>query len=107
MFEGEKQLRGYLSNVSTRLEVNGNFIGTTIDSDRLVYKIREAGQEKNLTIGNDFFSVVFGQDTFERKNGPYGLKYYFYLNEAVGHRQVADKKVKYVPEYLVQFDHLR
>ena len=107
MFESEKSLRGYLSNVSSRLEVGGNFIGTTIDSDRLVYKIREAGAEKNLTIGNDFFSVVFGQDTFDRKNGPFGLKYYFYLSDAVGHFQVADKKVKYVPEYLVQFDYLR
>ena len=60
MFEGESTLRGYLNNVAQRLEVGGAFIGTTIDSDRLVSKIREAGSEKNLTIGNNFFSVVFG-----------------------------------------------
>ena len=60
MFEGEKTLRGYLRNVAQRLEVGGTFIGTTIDSDRLVGKIREAGAGKNLTIGNKFFSVVFG-----------------------------------------------
>ena len=60
MFSGERSLRGFLANVSSRLEVNGCFIGTTIDSDRLVYKIREAGQEKNLTIGNNFYSIVFG-----------------------------------------------
>ena len=60
MFSCERALRGFLANVSSRLEVNGVFIGTTIDSDRLVYKIREAGQEKNLTIGNDFYSIVFG-----------------------------------------------
>ena len=106
MFEGERSLRGFLSNVSSRLEVGGCFIGTTIDSDRLVSKIREAGAEKNLTIGNKFYSVVFGQDTFDRKNGPFGLKYYFYLCDAVGHSMVADKAVKYVPEYLVQFDYL-
>ena len=52
MFEDEKSLRGYLQNVTQRLEVGGKFIGTTIDSDRLVGKIREAGFEKNLTIGN-------------------------------------------------------
>ena len=60
MFQDEKSLRGYLTNVTQRLEVGGTFIGTTIDSDRLVGKIREAGADKNLTIENDFYSVVFG-----------------------------------------------
>ena len=46
MFEGERTLRGYLANVTQRLDVGGAFIGTTIDSDRLVSKIREAGAEK-------------------------------------------------------------
>lgn len=107
MFEGERTLRGYLANVTQRLDVGGAFIGTTIDSDRLVSKIREAGAEKDLTIGNNLFSVVFGQDSFDRGRGPFGLKYYFYLSDAVGKKQVADQKVKYVPEYLVQFDYLR
>ena len=64
----------------------GSFIGTTIDSDRLVHKIREAGPEKNLTIGNEYYSVCFGQDSFPRRNGPFGLKYYFYLADAIGKR---------------------
>ena len=93
--------------MSTRLEVGGAFIGTTIDSERLVGKIREAGKEKNLTVGNDFYSIVFGQDSFDPKKGPFGLKYYFYLSDAVGHSMVADKAVKYVPEYLVNFGYLR
>lgn len=40
MFESEKKLRAFLSNVTDRLEDGGVFIGTTIDSDRLVHKIR-------------------------------------------------------------------
>lgn len=60
MFESEQKLRGYLSNVTKRLVEGGSFIGTTIDSDRLVHKIREAGSEKNLTIGNEYYSIVFG-----------------------------------------------
>lgn len=60
MFESEQKLRGYLQNVSKRLVDGGVFIGTTIDSDRLVHKIREAGSPKNLTIGNEYFSIMFG-----------------------------------------------
>ena len=84
MFESEQKLRGYLQNVSKRLTEDGVFIGTTIDSDRLVHKVREAGGPKNLTIGNEFFSIMFGQDTFRRNDGPFGLKYYFYLEDAIG-----------------------
>ena len=86
MFENEYKLHGFLSNVSKRLVEGGSFIGTTIDSDRLVHKIREAGPEKNLTIGNEYYSVCFGQDSFPRRNGPFGLKYYFYLADAIGKR---------------------
>ena len=47
--------------MTDRLEDGGIFVGTTIDSDRLVHKVR---QSPNLTIGNDFYKVIFGQDTF-------------------------------------------
>ena len=40
MFESEKKLRAFLRNVSDKLVDDGVFIGTTIDSDRLVHKIR-------------------------------------------------------------------
>ena len=52
MFESEIKLRAFCRNVSDRLEEGGVFIGTTIDSDRLVHKIR---QTKDLTIGNDYY----------------------------------------------------
>jgi len=40
MFESEKKLRAFFRNVTDRLADDGVFIGTTIDSDRLVHKIR-------------------------------------------------------------------
>lgn len=64
MFESEIKLRGYLHNVSCKLEDGGLFMGTTVDSDRLVYLIRESGKKNNLTIGNKFYSIVMGQDSF-------------------------------------------
>lgn len=105
MFENEQKLRGYLQNVSKRLTEGGIFIGTTIDGDRLVNKIREAGSANNLTIGNEYYSIVFGQDNFRRGNGPFGLKYYFYLADAIGKKLISGP-ILYVDEYLVHFDTL-
>ena len=106
MFHSEQLLRGYLANVSKRLVDGGSFIGTTIDGDRLVLKIREAGPEGKLTIGNEYYSIVFGQDTFSKRNGPFGLKYYFYLSgDAIG-KKLLSGPILYVDEYLVTFDTL-
>ena len=77
-FESEAKLRAFLQNVTDRLEVGGQFIGSTIDSERLVHHIRK---RPDLTVGNDYYKVVFGQDTFSRS---FGLKYYFYLLGAIG-----------------------
>lgn len=98
MFEKEEKLRSFFRNVTDRLEDGGVFIGTTIDSDRLVHKIR---QSKDLTIGNDFYQIVFGQDTF---TSSFGLKYYFYLEGAIGQKQISDGKPRLVPEFLVCWD---
>ena len=106
MFESQRKLRAFLRNVTDRLEEDGCFIGTTVDSDRVVCKIREAGPENNLTIGNPYYSIVFGQDTFKKKDTAFGIKYYFYLLEAIGKTALTDNRATYVPEYLVQFDAL-
>lgn len=90
MFEKEEKLRGYLKNVSCRLVNGGKFIGTTIDSERLVHKIRHSGKEGHLTIGNEYYSVVFGQDTFTRRESAFGHQYYFYLQDSVGLKRASD-----------------
>ena len=89
--------------MTDRLEEDGVFIGTTVDADRVVCKIREAGPDKNLTIGNDYYNIVFGQDTFKKRDGAFGIKYYFYLLESVGRLAFTDGRPTYVPEYLVPF----
>jgi len=96
-------LRGFLKNVTDRLEEGGVFIGTTVDSDRLVCQIRESGK---MNIGNEYYDVIFGQDTFLKKDSPFGIKYYFYLKDAVGQTQFTDNRPKYVPEFLVNFQEL-
>ena len=40
MFENHRKLKAFLRNVTDRLEEDGYFIGTTVDSDRVVCKIR-------------------------------------------------------------------
>lgn len=83
MFESESKLRAYLKNVTERLEPGCFFIGTTIDSDELIFRIRDKGSHNN-TISNDFYHVVLSQDNFSKDRSPFGLKYFFYLKEAIG-----------------------
>lgn len=60
MFEKEEKLRGFLNNVSKRMAEGAKFIGTTVDSERVVARVRESGKESNLTIGNEYYSIIFG-----------------------------------------------
>ena len=65
MFESENKLRAFFRNVTDRLEPGSFFIGTTIDSDELIYRIREFGDGRN-TISNEFYQVVLPQDSFSK-----------------------------------------
>lgn len=104
MFENEAKLRSYLKNVTERLRPGSFFIGTTIDADELVYRVRSSG-EGNNTIQNDFMKVVLPQDQFPKDHSPFGLKYYFYLKEAIGKEQKEfANEARLVDEYLVIFD---
>jgi len=60
LFESETKIRAFLHNVTCRLEPGGFFIGTTIDAERVVARVRTEGME-NLRIGNPFYSIQFGQ----------------------------------------------
>jgi len=79
------------------------FIGTTIDSDELLFRIRKDGG-KNNSIFNDFMSIVLPQDNFSKNDGPWGHKYYFYLKEAIGKETLEDQRPKHVDEFLICFD---
>lgn len=67
LFESEKTLRQFLTNVTERLEPGGIFIGTTLDSQTLVKKLRTVGMENDeYTFGNYFYSVKFMQSNFPK-----------------------------------------
>eukprot|EP00188_Purpureofilum_apyrenoidigerum_P003696 Plantae.Rhodophyta-Purpureofilum_apyrenoidigerum.ctg3922.p1 GENE.Plantae.Rhodophyta-Purpureofilum_apyrenoidigerum.ctg3922~~Plantae.Rhodophyta-Purpureofilum_apyrenoidigerum.ctg3922.p1 ORF type:complete len:327 (-),score=56.75 Plantae.Rhodophyta-Purpureofilum_apyrenoidigerum.ctg3922:302-1282(-) len=91
-FENESRVRRLLENVTVRLKPGGFYIGTTIDSNVLVRKLRAVtGQE----FGNSIYTVVFedlNEKCFPRDN-PYGIRYRFTL----------DENVDDCPEFLVHF----
>ena len=103
--ESEKTARTFLSNVSSRLVPGGFFLGTTLDSNVLVKKLRKIGlkdeTEEKYTFGNQFYSAKFMHKDFPKKR-PFGIKYLFYLEDGVGHKR-ANGQIEYVPEYLVIF----
>jgi mRNA (guanine-N7-)-methyltransferase len=110
-FKTEQTLRTFLKNVTDRLAGGGYFIGSIPDSNVLVRKLRKTRQkqlpgrvnEKEIfTFGNQFYSVKFAQKRF-RSNRPFGIEYYFYLEDSVG-KEDENGQITYVPEYLILFD---
>ena len=85
--ESELTARTFLNNVSSKLVPGGFFIGTTLDANVLVKKLRTIGckedAEERYTFGNQFYSAKFMHRDFPRKR-PFGIKYLFYLEDGVG-----------------------
>ena len=76
MFESENKLRAFFRNVTDRLEPGSFFIGTTIDSDELIYRIREFGDGRN-TISNEFYQVVYPKTASVKIKGHLGSNIIF------------------------------
>jgi mRNA (guanine-N7-)-methyltransferase len=108
-FENETRVRAFLKNVTERLNDGGYFIGTIIDANVLVKRLRNRKYKNNnyltekFTFGNEFYSVKFYQKRFPKEQGPYGIKYGFYLEDSIDKRDEFGK-IKYVGEYLVLFE---
>jgi len=108
-FESEIKVRTFLENVTARLNEGGCFVGTIIDSNVLIKRLRNRKYPGNkyinekYTFGNDFYSVKLYQKRFPKENGPYGIKYGFYLEDSIDKRDEFGK-IKYVGEYLVIFE---
>lgn len=92
-FENEERVRKLLHNVAHRLKSGGFFIGTTVDANVLVRKLRAVNE---LEISNTVYQVRL-DDAFKDKrfpkDKPYGIRYVFKL----------DQSVDECPEYLVYF----
>jgi mRNA (guanine-N7-)-methyltransferase len=108
-FESEERIRAFLQNVTGKLNEGGYFIGTIIDSNVLVKRLRNRKYKENLlqnekfTFGNEFYAVKFYQKRFPKEKGPFGIKYGFYLEDSIDKRDEFGK-FKYVGEYLVMFE---
>lgn len=95
-FENETRVRRLLQNVTDRLQPGGFFIGTTVDANVLLRKIRAID---GLEIGSEVYQVSFDKSFTNKKiekgvkNHPYGVKYNFTL----------DNRVDDCPEFLVHF----
>ena len=109
-FQNEKRLNAFLTNVSSRLCEGGYFIGTIIEDNVIVQRLRNrkniAGNKylkEKFIFGNEYYSVKFSQKHFYVKNGPFGIKYGFYLEDSIDNRD-EEGKIKYVEEYLIVFN---
>lgn len=92
-FESEQRVRNLLHNVSDRLTPGGYFVGTTVDANVLIRKIRSVeGLEISSSVYRVRFDEQFANKRFPRGN-PYGIRYHFTL----------DQSVEDCPEYLVHF----
>ena len=80
----EARARCAFRNVARLLRPGGHFIGTTVDANVLVRRLREA---KGLSFGNDVVRVAFNEKhkskLFPADEGPFGLRYAFTLKDAV------------------------
>ena len=108
-FQNEKRLNAFLTNVSSRLCEGGYFIGSIIEDNVIIKRLRNRKNIENnkyinekLTFGNEYYSVKFAQKHFNIKDGPYGIKYGFYLEDSIDNRD-EEGKIKYVEEYLIVF----
>lgn len=108
-FKSEENIRAFLSNVVGRLCDGGYFIGSIIDDNIIVKRLRNRKYQGNkyinekLTFGNDFYSVRFYQKKFPVEKGPYGINYGFYLEDSIDSRD-EEGHIKYVEEYLIVFN---
>ena len=109
-FQNEKRLNAFLTNVSSRLCEGGYFIGTIIEDNVIVKRLRNRKKiaenkyiKEKFTFGNEYYSVKFSQKHFDVKNGPFGIKYGFYLEDSIDNRD-EEGKIKYVEEYLIVFN---
>lgn len=92
-FESEDRARMLLKNVTDRLNPGGFFIGTTVDANVLVRKIRAVdGDEISSSVYRVKLDERFATKRFARGNA-YGIRYLFTL----------DQNVEDCPEFLVHF----
>ncbi|MCQ2815867.1 MAG: mRNA cap guanine-N7 methyltransferase [archaeon] len=112
-FHSKDRIHTFFKNVVERLCDGGLFICTIIDDKVLIKRLRE-NESRNtsgdpneaLRLGNKFYSIKFNQSTFRKKDGPFGIKYGFFLEDSIGSGSLETGDFSYVGEFLIVFDEL-
>lgn len=106
LFESEQSARQLFINATKRLVRDGYFIMCIPDDNVIVKRMREKAKktEDGYVMGNKYYSIRF--DSLEFPDDKlYGIKYDFFLEDAVGERRKDSKgkeEITYVPEFLVE-----
>lgn len=109
MFYSKESVQNLFRNLTYKLVNQGYVIMTIPDANVIVKRFRKNGKQfgvgGDFVVGNKFYSMKIDTLDFP-KDKVYGLKYFFYLEDAVGDKkQLSDDDpiITYVPEYLIEF----
>lgn len=108
MFDSEQNALNLFKNMAAKIVDKGFVLITIPDANVIVKRLRYHGRKiasGDIVIGNDYYSIKINDLKFPKKK-VYGLKYGFYLEDAVGEKkQISedDPILTYVPEYLIEF----
>jgi len=94
-FQSQDRALQAIRNIATHLRPGGYFVGTIPDANVLVRKLRNAPGSK-MEWGNSVTRIRFEGTNKLFCTGPYGIKYNFYLKDAIDD----------CPEYLIPFNAL-
>jgi mRNA (guanine-N7-)-methyltransferase len=99
LFQSETRALTFFQNIAKLLPPGGIFLGTIPDANVLIRNLRnstnttttkaddESIKSTTVSFGNDLFRITFPPESIERQfnlgDNPYGLRYSFYLEEAV------------------------
>ena len=109
MFGSTQSVKNLFTNLTKKLVDQGLIICTIPDSNVIVKRFRKHGKkimDGDYIVGNKYYSMKMAELTFP-PNKFYGLKYLFYLEDAVGSKvqngEEDEPTITYVPEYLIEF----
>ena len=105
-FETKEKLNAFLKNVTERLNDGGYFIGSIIDDNEMIKRLKKINinyKNEKFIFGNEFYSVKFSQNKFNMKDDIFGINYGFYLEDSIDKKNEKGQ-IEYIDEYLIIFD---
>ena len=108
MFDCKESVQNLFNNLTKKIVNQGYVIITIPDANVIVKMFRNRGTKISngeTVVGNKYYFMKIDNVHFPEEK-LYGLKYGFYLEDAVGKIQSSDDNpvIKFVPEYLIEFN---